>query len=305
LAEDRAASQKCQKANSMNDELLEWISFRQTGRIGDFQVDGHERTRGIISSNLSALGHIESLQNSGWRVAPPTLACIPSAVSSAFSGVLCGARTLGLLSKLGNACRHNGATIQVDAQSAGPKRILISALSIDVLADVAAQAGILFQRDAGYTLLACLPSISAWPRQSCKLPGGKVGLVKRFSGREARWLPATLDDAHSSAKGFYRIQRDWDWVNILKLGQSEYASIDERAGRLLTAAKHRHARWTPDDRKFSLPGTLLPPAYIARALVLCSGLLPSFDKTNSRITFSNIGPEMLRLILAITGLKLA
>lgn len=289
----------------MNDELLEWISFRQTGRIGDFQVEGHERTRGIIGSNLSALGHIELLENSGWRVAPPALACIPNAAPSVFSAVLCGARTLGLLSKLHNACQNGGATIQADPQSAGPTRILVSAPSIDGLAGVAAQAGLLFQQDAGYTLLACLPSIGAWARKPRELPGGKVGLVKRFSGREARWVAATLADVQSSARGFYRVQRDFDWVSILKLGQTEYASIDERAGRLLIAAKHRHAVWTPDDSKFSLPGTLLPPAYIARALVLCSGLLPSFDKTSARITFSNIGPEMLRLILAITGLKLA
>jgi hypothetical protein len=289
----------------MNDELLEWISFRQTGRIGDFQVEGHERRRGIITSNLTALRHIELLESSSWRVAPPTLACIPNAASSAFSAVLCGARTAGLLSKLGSACQNSGATIQTSPQPEGPARILVSAPSVDGLANAAAQAGILFQQDAGYTLLACLPSIGAWPRQLCELPRGKVGLVKRFSGREARWLPTTLDKAQSSAKGFYRIQRDWDWVNILKLGQRECASIDERAGRLLTAAKHRHAVWTVDDRTFSLPGTLLPPAYIARALVLCSGLLPSFDKSTARIAFSNIGPEMLRLILAITGLKLA
>jgi len=285
----------------MTDTLLEWISFRRTGRMDDLPAE----RRGITSSNLSALGHIEVIGGSAWRVAPPTLACIPGDASIGFSAVLCGARTAGVVHKLHAACKNNGATVQNTAQDAGPSRILVSAPSIDALAKVAAYAGILFQPNAGYTLLACLPSVGAWPRRPCEMPDGKIGTVKRFSGREARWMPATLETVRTSAKGFFRVQRDWDWVSILKLGAMDCAYIDDRAGRLITAAKRRHASWTADSHKLSVPGTLFPPAYIARALVLCSGPLPDFDKGSARISFSNITPQMLRLALSITGLKLA
>jgi hypothetical protein len=71
------------------------------------------------------------------------------------------------------------------------------------------------------------------------------------------------------------------------------------------AAKRRHASWTAESRNLSLPARLVPPAHIARALVLCSGLLPNFDKSSGRISFSNVTLEMLHLALAITGLRLA
>jgi hypothetical protein len=285
----------------MTDALLEWISFRQTGRMTDLPVE----RRGIISSNLSALGHIEVVGGSAWRIAPPTLASIPGDASIGFSAVLCGARTVGVVNKLHAACQNNGATFQNTAQDESPSRVLVSAPSIGALAEIAARAGTLFQLNAGYTLLACLPSLGAWPRRPCEMPGGKVGTVKRFSGSEARWIPSTLENAQSSAKGFYRVQRDWDWVSVLKSGVTDCAYIDDRAGRLLAAAKRRHASWTAESRKLDLPAPLFPPAYIARALVLCSGLLPDFDRGTTRISFSNVTPEMLRLALAITGLRLA
>lgn len=289
----------------MTDALLEWISFRQTGRIDDLPVENRSRAPGIVGSNLSALGHIEVIGGAAWRVAPPTLACIPGDPSTGFSAVLCGARTAGVMRKLYVASQNAGAAVQSTAQDESPSRILISASSTRALAEIAAQVGVLFQPDAGYTLLACLPSIKAWPRRPCEMPGGKVGTVKRFSGSEARWIPTTLEKAHSSAKGFYRVQRDWDWVSVLKVGAGDCAYIDDRAGRLLTAAKCRHASWTAESRKLSLPAPLFPPAYITRALVLCSGLLPDFDRGTARISFSNITPEMLRLALAIIGLRLA
>lgn len=285
----------------MTDALLEWISFRQTGRLDDLPVE----RRGITISNLSALGHIEIIGGSAWRVAPPTLASIPDESSAGFSAVLCGARTAGVVRKLHAACQNAGAAIQNIAQDDNPARILVTAPSTRDLTQIAAQAGILFQSNAGYTLLACLPSIGAWPRRPCEMPGGKVGTVKRFSGSEARWLPSTLEKVQSSAKGFYRVQRDWDWVSVLKQGAGDCAYIDDRAGRLLTAAKRRHVSWTAETRKLSLPAPLFPPAYITRALVLCSGLLPDFDRGTGRISFSNVTPEMLRLALAITGLRLA
>jgi hypothetical protein len=260
---------------------------------------------GIASSNLSALGHIEVIGGSAWRVAPPTLACIACDSSTNFSAVLCGARTPGVMLKLHAACQGAGVAVESTVQHESPSRVLVSAPSIGALAETAARAGILFQLNAGYTLLACLPSLGAWPRRPCEMPSGRVGTVKRFSGSEARWIPTTLDNAQSSAKGFYRVQRDWDWVSVLKSGVTDCAYIDERAGRLLAAAKRRHASWTAESRKLSLPARLVPPAHIARALVLCSGLLPDFDRGTTRISFSNITPQMLRLTLSITGLKLA
>jgi hypothetical protein len=74
---------------------------------------------------------------------------------------------------------------------------------------------------------------------------------------------------------------------------------------MFAAAKARHAAWDADAGRLSLPGLLFPPLLIARALVLCTGLLPQFDPVSSRVNFEGVNAEMLRLVLSITGLRLA
>jgi hypothetical protein len=44
---------------------------------------------------------------------------------------------------------------------------------------------------------------------------------------------------------------------------------------------------------------------IARALALCTGSLPLFDRAARRISFGGVAMPMQRLALAITGLRLA
>jgi hypothetical protein len=137
------------------------------------------------------------------------------------------------------------------------------------------------------------------------MTGGRVETVRRFSGSRARWMPSSLPEAQAAAKGFFRIKRDWDWVSIIKSSRDDCAYIDDRAGRMLTAAKLRHAAWDGGTGSFSLPGLLFPPTLIARALVLCTGTLPQFDRASSRIIFEGVNAEMLWLVLSITGLRLA
>jgi hypothetical protein len=94
-------------------------------------------------------------------------------------------------------------------------------------------------------------------------------------------------------------------VSLLKTDVSECAYIDYRAGRLAAAAKLKAAAWTASSGALDLPGQLYPPAPIARALTLCTGFLPHYDAATRRISFADVPPEILRLTLAITGLRLA
>jgi hypothetical protein len=161
------------------------------------------------------------------------------------------------------------------------------------------------QQNAGYSLLACVPSIAAWPRRSCQMAGGQIDTVRRFSGSDAKWNVSSLQEAQTAAKGFFRMKRDWDWVSILKWAPGDCAYIDDRAGRLLVAARRRHMRWNAETQTLSLPANLFPPVLIARSLVLCTGQLPALDHSSMRVSFGGITAEMLRLVLSITGLRLA
>lgn len=289
----------------MSDRLLQWLSFRGSGRVDALPADMAGASPHRALANLSLLGHLELEDRTTWRIAPPVLAALPNQEGDRAAAILCGARTPGVVTKLNRACEGAGADVQEVQTPGSPSVVRVSAVCTDTLVEVAELSGIHFQYDAAYSLLACTPSIRNWPRKPCQMTGGKVGTVRRFSGSHARWMPSSLSEAQAAEKGFFRIKRDWDRVSIIKFSQDDCAYIDDRAGRMLAAAKLRHAAWDAAAARFSLPGLLFPPSLIARALVLCTGLLPQFDRPANRVVFAGVNAQMVRLFLSITGLRLA
>lgn len=287
----------------MTDLALQWMSFRRSGKIADLEANltGGVGSRRLID-DLVTLGHAERIRNDGWRVAPPVLAGLPRQEGAA--AVLCGARTPALLEHLGRASAAAGVRMKIVKQSNVPDTITVTAPSSDALAQAAAAAGVPFQAEAGLHLLACTPSIREWPRTPFPMVEGKVNSVRRFSRSRMRWVDSTLAEATAAAKGFFRIKRDWDWVSLLKNGPAAASLIDDRAGRLAAAAKCKAVRWSRESSVLTLPVQLYPPSLMARGLVLCSGHLPVFDRDTMQITFAGVRPEHLRLILALTGLRL-
>ena len=289
----------------MTDILLEWMSFRRVGRMSDVPadlVDGGAARRTVDS--LAVLGHLELLNGTSWKVAPPTLAGLPTYAARGAAAVLCGARTPGVLASLTAACQGIGAQMASLSVPNRPAVIRVTAASNNELASVASAAHIPLQHDAAFTLLACTPAIRDWPRTPCAMVDGRVKTVRRFSRSRMGWVESTLAEAAAAKTGFFRIKRDWDWVSLLKTGVSECAYIDDRAGRLAAAAKLKAVSWTANSRTLDLPSQLFPPVVIARALALCTGFLPRYEAESRRIFFGEIPPEILRLTLAITGLKL-
>ena len=132
---------------------------------------------------------------------------------------------------------------------------------------------------------------------------GRVDIVRRFSRSKLAWIDATLPEATTAGSGLFRIKRDWDWVTILKSNATDCARIDDRAGRFIVAARRHQARWDAQTQTMSFPLQLYPPVIIARALTLCIGALPVYE--DRYVHFHGVTPAVLRLVLAITGLRLA
>jgi hypothetical protein len=289
----------------MSDLLLEWMSFRGEGRIQDLPAELIGGAPRRLLNDLALLAHIEVTDSSRWRVAPPVLAELPVLERNDAQAVLCGARTPGVVEALRTGCRTAGAEMHMAAISDRPSVVVISSTSKPGLRDAALASSIPLQSDAAYTLLACLPSVREWPRKQCPMVAGRVERVQRFSRSRMRWIETTLDEATAASKGLFRIKRDWDSVTILKTSESNCAYIDDRVGRIAVAAKLRAVGWGRADSVLSWPIQLFPPAIVARALTLCSGKLPRFSPENKRISFFGVSLPMLRLTLAVTGLRLA
>ena len=293
----------------MTDTLLEWMSFRKSGRKSDLPdrlLSGAQWLR--ILRDLSALGHAEVQPDGAWRIAPPVLAVTESGQSDACRAVLCGARTPRLIERLKAASLRTGTTYSAVPREGRPSVIAVDGTAIDGIGAIdiaAAEAKLPVQRDAAFTLFACLPAIRDWPRTQCPMVVGRVGEVKRFSRSGLAWRPSTLEEAAQAPRGFFRIRRDWDWVNLLKLGTDSQAQIEYRAGCLAAAQQAKVLRWDLASRCLRLPGVLYPPALIARALVLCSGDLPAFDRDSRELLFHSVPARIAQMVLAITGLKFA
>lgn len=288
----------------MSDLLLEWMSFRMSGDLADVPPDFVGGTRvQRIADDLSMAGHLEITAPSSWHIAPPVLAGFPGDAKEPATAILCGARTSGVLSRLDGACVGQPVTVKTTSVPGRPSIVSLSATAFRDLTAAADRAGLRFQKDAGFTLLACLPTIRQWPRTPCSMVAGRVDTVHRFSRSKLEWVESSLAEATQKRIGLFRIKRDWDWVTILKSGESQCAKIDDRAGRFIIAAKRRDARWDANSQTLSFPLRLYPPAIVARALVLCTGVLPAYK--DRRVVFGGITPSVLRLALAVTGLKLA
>ena len=254
----------------MSDLLLEWMSFRRSGDLVDVPAEFAGSTRvQRIADDLSMAGHLEMTAPSSWRIAPPVLAGFPGDAKESTTAILCGARTSGVLARLDAASARQAVTVKTTAVPSRPSIVSLSAASSRDLAAAADRAGLRFQRDAGFTLLACLPTIRQWPRTPCPMVAGRVDSVHRFSRSKLEWVQSSLDEATKKRIGLFRIKRDWDWVTILKSGESACARIDDRAGRFIVAAKQRDARWDANSRTLSfLFGSIrrpLLPAHLSSA----------------------------------------
>jgi hypothetical protein len=288
----------------MTDRALEWMSYRRSGKIGDLTGDliGTASERRFVD-DMVTLGHAEWTAPNVWRIAPPVLAGIRKDGGSA--AVLCGARTPKLLDSLAAACGAADIRLSMEHRSDGPAMVTLVASSQDLLADAAVRAGILLQNDTALRILGCTPTVRQWPRTPCPMVQGRVKTVRRFSRSRMHWMGSSLAEAASASAGFFRIQRDWDWVSLIKSSAEDAALIDDRAGRMAASAKCKVVRWTPDSEMLSLPAQLYPPGLMARGLALCSGELPHFNREARQITFAGVQPEHLRLFLALAGLRLA
>lgn len=288
----------------MSDLLLEWMSFRNSGRVEDVPPDlaGSTRVQRIVD-DLSMLSHLEATNATSWQIAPPVLAGVPHDSAKPTTAVLCGARTPGVLSRLSDACRDTGAEMMTIPVANRPTIVRLISASRHELTATATRAGLPFQSDAAFTLLACLPAISQWPRTSCAMVAGRVETVLSFSRSKMAWVESSLSEATTSDTGLFRIKRDWDWVTILKASRTDCAQVEDRAGRFIVAARRRQARWKAETQTLSFPIQLYPPGIIARALTLCSGALPLYG--DRRVHFRGVTPAVLNLALAITGLRLA
>lgn len=229
--------------------------------------------------NLERLGHAEFFRKdfqNGWCVVPPVLACARNQAGAV--GILCGARTDNLLARIEDAAAdlHITATSQPEC----PDRIEIIAGDQRQLQQIAESAELYFQAEATRMLLAAAPPIDNWQlRTPAELPFGTDWEVGRFSAGKLGWTFATADEARSASFGLFRFQMAYQPQYYLRFRGKAY-KIPVQVGKYIVLRKRRRrvVSYDPGNQTLSVPVSCRPPLLIDRALTLCTGFIPRFER---------------------------
>ncbi len=251
-----------------------------------------------VRLGLQRLGHVEffsSTAGADWRVVPAAMA-INRVNDTSFVGILCGARPPDLRQHL-NAS-NKLASWDATEQSGLPDRIRVFASSADELTDVATSLSFLSQLDAPESLLAAIPPVddarSRVPAEPPLTPGWDI---HRFSPESLSWKVADAGDLTRVRTGLFRLRMRFQQFYFLKWHRrffsthvqvGKYAVLhDRRIRRLVEFSPHSHT--------LSVPVTCRPPLLVERALVLCSGCLPTLVPGSARLQYSCVSRSVARL----------
>ncbi len=310
------------------NSLLLWMSARRSGSWAQFRAAVEELHLGAdaevdgegddtpdqfalplyqtLRFNLQRVGHAEFFAGAGdgaeWRVAPPVPAITRH--QCGWLGVVAGARSLSLMDRLRSAAARHGAKIRVLALASYPDQMLITAETRDTLASTAEEAGFFLQDDAPAALLASLPPVDdPKVRYHTELPFGSDWRTERFSPEDLVWRSARLDDARAASAGLFRFSLRHQ-RHVLFCCRGAMARIPGQVGKYLVLRRRRRQvlRYDAPKRTLSMRASCRPPFLIERALIMCSGLIPSYVGGGPRggcLQYAEIPEDIARIAAAL------
>jgi len=269
---------------SRYEELLYWLSAVGSGSWESFKkvcdsLQLQEPKR--ILRRLKLLGHLESsLDGKRWSVAPPSLVKINSQLDSQ-EFILCGQRCVSLLNQLAEYTN----IISVD-QPRGNAPSCIR-LQVNESNKITEQFHIIDAGDVSSRLAYILPDLKGWQQSLRSIPGIVPPLYKWkiFDGNNF------FERTFQSETGMYQMwdreggdfsrmtlfyetetdtwrQGDWYGLRFLALHYSDRPLI---------------ARYDSATARLAIPLSQRWPELYERALVLASGLLPTYHKTEQHL----------------------
>ncbi len=283
------------------EQLLYWLSALGSGTWESFKkaceaLELEEPKR--ILRRFRLLGHIESsLDGSRWSTAPTAFVEVRSELDSQ-EFILCGQRSKDLLEKL-----QQYTTVKLSNQLRGdaPADVRLQLDSLEELdytvEQVRNQCGITIIKagNASLKLATILPELTAWKQRLRRLEGIVPSLYewKRFDGNDFvecsfccitgmyQMFPTEESD-HPCLTLFYDSetdtwrQGDWYGLRFLALHYGNHQCI---------------AHYDPTAARLAIPFSQRWPELYERALVLASGRLPSYQRTEQSLwlIYENVG----------------
>jgi hypothetical protein len=255
-----------------------------------------------VRFGLERLGHVEFFARgceNGWRVTPPAVSSLSR--GGDVLGILCGARSPELLEQL-NALPSPMRTFQSShGETEAPQAIFLHTRDADQLAEIARLLNIRLQQNAPVEILTRLkpvPSVESRIRPG-EFPHGvdwKACVFFEVAGSPG-WRDIGREEGNRLSWGLFRFRHSFQRAKyFVRLYGKTYEtdSADVVFGWL---RKHSKSVITyhPDSRQLSISGYCKPRMLVERALVLCSGTLPIFDKKLRQLVYSDVPETVARL----------
>lgn len=291
--------------------LLTWVSERGTGTWQQFR-EAHAWMEAVAAQgagevpasrtleHLTRLGHVElARRDSKWSVAPPVVTVVPGASVHA---VVVGARTAPFEMALVEAI---GATQHLDlirrTQAEGPDTLYVSCSDERILAEVAMQVGARYEYSVGERLSQLLPEIGVLLTTDAAPPPSPGYGMARWDPDSNRFTPTD----NLGIPGLFRYEVYGATQFRFSPSAYRYVDLDFSTGRF--AELNRLDRSVLTYEREAINGILrVPvkadlPALQARAAILCSGLLPQFDKATLTRGYLNVPRVIAERIGASLG----
>ena len=250
-----------------------------------------------IRRDLERLGHLEfNSDHNKWRVVPPTIALLPKTHTV---GVLCGARSSVRLRQLFQA---DGVQICKTPQDGMPPRIVVE-VTTRAMRKVADQTGYIMQAEASATILSAAPSLKSRSMWTQKEPPTTIGWsVWRFSPSHMRWNQLDgIGDVHA---GLFRLIMGHQVLHYFRQ-RGRWYEVPAQAGKYAALRQRRGVLvYDRAAKTLSCPAICRPPLLIERALVLCSGFLPSYYPSSRQVAYSSVPMDLALQTAQLLGQEL-
>ena len=298
------------------NDLLLWLSARREGSWQQFRA-GVEEICTDDSEDASAessaedvgefplhqqlrldferLAHVEFFASGcedGWRVVPPTLAAQPTADGA--RAVLCGARSPSFSERMRRAA--SDSVCETLAPAGIPEVYRFTARDTATLAKMAEQAGLHFQPDAALAILSHLPPCDP-PKATSELPVGSDWIIHEFDATALCWRKTDRRGANTARLGLFRFMHRFQRPTYFLRRGSQTSKLPRAVGLfiVLKRSRHRLLRYGASAQSLCLPAICRPPRLMERALVLCSGLPPTYDPATASLTYVDVPHDIARL----------
>jgi len=286
------------------DRVLEYLSARKSGSWVQFksavmaaaETENSDESptwaTSVFAANLAMLCHVDFAfeSNLQWTCAPPVLA---QTATKSEIGVLLGRRDSRIEASIAKGAAALHIALERLPQDYAPTALLLHSPDPELLETLAGQCGLPFAPDAALLMSRCLPSLASMYLASPTVPFPHGFPVEIFDPESFEWKVVRTP----SGDGSYRIDSYRPEFRVVVKGRITKVTQNLGIHVALAQAGKRAVEYLPSPTEMRFHSRAKLPELYMRALALCEGRLPRFDRSRGELFFRSVPEDVADYIL--------